>query len=236
MHTKMLLKVRRYPTIAALVALGMSIAAPYALATSLGTNLTLSGLMTVPAGYSLDTAAAGVLNLGTTTATTVNIGGTQATIKVLGNLQIPANYSIDTAAAGTLNIGTTTANAITIGKSGVTTNNPGLSTMTNASTTLLSIGGSTGSTLSTVQAGYCSLVAVTVTATSTAYTTCTGAGTVDNTYRVFTQATSSMPSGLLLDAASTTATAGTLSLRVNNANAGANTSTGSISINFWAFK
>ena len=113
--------VRRYPTIVALVALGVSVAAPYALATSIGTNLVMSGTMTVPAAQSLDVASAGTLNIGTTTATLVNIGNTGANLSILGNTKIPAAYSIDVLAAGTLNIGTTTATAITIGKSGVIT-------------------------------------------------------------------------------------------------------------------
>jgi hypothetical protein len=193
----MLTKLQRHPLVPLLVGLSLAIGAPYALATSVGTNLTLSGLMTVPPGYSLDTDA-----------------------------------------AGTLNIGTTTATSITIGQSGVTTTVRGLLSSTgNASTTLLSIGGSTGTTLATVQVGTCTVVTGSVAATSTAYTTCTGAGTVDNTYKVVLEPNASgLGAGLSVDAASTTATAGTISVRVVNINAGASATIGTPTFTYWAFK
>lgn len=197
------------------------------------------GLFQVPAAYGIDTSAAGVLNIGTTTATTINIGGTQATMKVLGLFQVPAAYGIDVAAAGVLNIGTTTANAITIGKSGITTTFPGAVTISGAaSSTSIKVGSDQVSTISGMIFGTCNLVTVSVTATSTAFTTCTGAtGVVSSLYNaVFVSATSSLPAGLIIDAASTTLTSGTLSLRINNVNAGANTNTGAISVNFWALR
>src|SRR3989344_3097374 len=84
--------------------------------------LTAGGTITVPAAYSLDTAAAGRLNIGTTTATGITIGSTSMTSAiVLGrDFTVPAAYGMDTAAAGILNIGTTTATTINIGRSGQT--------------------------------------------------------------------------------------------------------------------
>ncbi len=74
-------------------------------------------------GYGLDSTGA-VLNIGTTTATTINIGSTGATVAIRGNLTIPGAYSID-AVTGVLNIGTSTATAINIGKASITTTNIG---------------------------------------------------------------------------------------------------------------
>jgi hypothetical protein len=82
-----------------------------------------------------------------TTALFTNGLTTYAPIVAGGNITVPAGYSLDTATAGVLNLGTTTANAITIGKSGMTTTFPGavtvsgLTTLGNASTTVLSTTG-----------------------------------------------------------------------------------------------
>ena len=105
-----------------------------------------------------------------------------------------------------------------------------------ASTTQLRVGNDIVSTLSGMILGTCTLNTVIVTATSTAYTTCTGATGVTSSYTVFVQPGVPLPSGLILDAASSTATTGTLSLRITNATAGANTATGAAVVNFWAVR
>ena len=96
--------------------------------------------------------------------------------------------------------------------------------------------GAAGTAINTMQAGSCTLVSVSAVASSTTFTTCTGAGTIDNTYKVVLQPMSTLPAGLMVDAASTTVTAGTVSVRINNVDAGANTTTGTPTLNFWAFK
>src|SRR3989344_5254606 len=68
--------------------------------------LTAGGTITVPAAYSLDTAATGI-TIGSTSMTSAIVLGRDFTV--------PAAYGIDTAAAGILNIGTTTATTINIG-------------------------------------------------------------------------------------------------------------------------
>ena len=105
-----------------------------------------------------------------------------------------------------------------------------------ASTTNLRVGSDTVSSIAGMIFGYCTIATVTVNATSTAYRDCTGATGVTDSYRVFVQATSSLPAGLVVEAASSTATTGTINLRIGNNTAGANTATGIVSFNFWAVR
>ena len=84
-------------------------------------DVATSGNITVAAAQGLDTNAAGVLNLGNTTATTVSIGGTAATALNLGAggalaraISIGTGTGIDTINIGT---GATGADVITIGNS-----------------------------------------------------------------------------------------------------------------------
>lgn len=200
---------------------------------------TLYNNLIIPAAYSLDTLAAGTLNIGTTTANLINIGSSAATTSVLGPVTVRAAGTIDAGTAGALYIGTSTANAIGIGKAGVTTSIAGLANSTgNASTTLLSIGGSTGNTLNTVLFGFCTLAAVTVNATTTNGVACTGATGLDTTFtRVFVMATSTLPSGVTIQQASTTATA-TINVMLFNAGGigNATISSSTVSLNYWAVK
>lgn len=105
-----------------------------------------------------------------------------------------------------------------------------------ASTTDLKVGSDMVSTVSGMIFGYCTIATVTVNATSTAYRDCTGATGVTSSYRVFVQATSSLPAGLHIEAASSTATTGTINVRIVNATVGANQATGINSFNFWAVR
>jgi len=75
-------------------------------ATTLGNNVT------IPAYYSLDTAASGDLNIGTSTATAITIGGLQATTTF--PFIVRANYGLDS--TGALYLGTSTATSLTIGR------------------------------------------------------------------------------------------------------------------------
>lgn len=189
-------------------------------------STTIMGVLTLQPGYSLDARTVGTLNIGTTTASRVIIGSPTASTTIGGVLSVPAGYSLDVTSAGRLNIGTTTANSIWIGKAGVTTEIYGT-----ASSSAAKIGG--GTTIAGVVFGYCNIASVTITATSTGYAVCSGATGVAASDRVWVMATSSMPAGMIVEAASSTA-ADTISLRINNANTGANTATGAISLNFWA--
>lgn len=110
----------------------------------------------------------------------------------------------------------------------------GLTSYGTASTSGLIVNGPT--TLSGIVAGFCNIPATTVTASSTDYATCSGATGVEVGYRVFVMATSSMPEGLFITAA-TSSGASTIGVRImNTAPTGVDTSTGNISFNFWAFR
>jgi len=76
-------------------------------ATTIGLNMSVSN------GYGLD-AVSGTLNIGTTTATTINIGSPTGTTAIRGNMTFPTAYGLDSSGA-ILNIGTTTATTINIG-------------------------------------------------------------------------------------------------------------------------
>lgn len=100
--------------------------------------------------------------------------------------------------------------------------------------------GSAGTAITAIQFGSCTLTTATANATSSVYTICTGAGTVDNNYKVFLQPTSTLLPGLTIGAASTTVTAGTISVRIDNpfgnSGGGVSTSTGAGTVSFWAVR
>ncbi|MDO8514635.1 MAG: hypothetical protein Q7S50_03770 [bacterium] len=92
-------------------------------------------------------------------------------------------------------------------------------------------------TISGLVFGYCNIGTVTISASSSDYAVCDDATGVRSTDRVFVQATSSLPSGMFIEAASTTAAA-TISFRIHNdgLSGGGSLATGAISINFWALR
>ncbi|OGG72561.1 hypothetical protein A3A38_04450 [Candidatus Kaiserbacteria bacterium RIFCSPLOWO2_01_FULL_53_17] len=105
-----------------------------------------------------------------------------------------------------------------------------------ASTTALKVGDDSDvTTINGMIFGYCTLASVTVVATSTAQTHCTGATGLIANDRVWVMATSSLPAGLVVSAASSTA-ASIIGVRVTNATAGADTATGAVSLHFWAVR
>ena len=63
---------------------------------------TFSNNITVPAAYGLDTAAAGVLNIGTTTATTINIGKAGVPVVIANASSTLANFGGGTTVTGLL--------------------------------------------------------------------------------------------------------------------------------------
>src|SRR3989344_3967520 len=105
-----------------------------------------------------------------------------------------------------------------------------------ASTTALKVGDDSDvTTINGMIFGYCTLASVTVVATSTAQTHCTGATGLIANDRAWVMATSSLPAGLVVSAASSTA-ASIIGVRVTNATAGADTATGAVSLHFWAVR
>lgn len=207
-------------------------------ATTIGSNIATGGNITVAPGYGLDASSGGVLNIGTTTATTINIGGSQALTKILGNASTTM-VSLSGALWVGGNATTTSAGAISTGSTLSVSGDTSLST---ASTTgLVKIHqlkiATTGSTLSGMAFGYCNFATnVTIVSTTTAYVVCQDATGVLASDRVFTQATSSLPDGLFISAASSTA-ADTISVRLGSTgDADGSVATGLISINFWAVR
>ena len=223
-------KARRVIGLASVAALTVS---GSVFASSIGTNfvvdgtLTAGGNMTVPAAYSLDVATAGTLNVGTTTATLVQIGNASSNTSILGNLLIPAAYSIDVAAAGALNIGTTTANAITIGKSGVNTNVAGRLGVASTTpyvalgvtgTTTSSAGivvGALGSPINQIVFGTCTPSFGAVNASSTAVATCTATGVTNTSGNAIVTPASGLPNFVVMQSASTTG-ANTIQIEILN--------------------
>ena len=150
---------------------------------------------------------------------------------------------------------TITTNIQTDGTLSVT----GLSSFTNASSTLLSTSGNfmvngfatttasngnfatagtvsvgaTANAITDMSVGFCTIPTTTVTASSTNYADCTTNVTISTSDRVFVQATGSLPVNFVIEAASTTA-ATTINVRILNTGMIAGTLTGINSFNFWA--
>jgi len=276
----------------------------------------VSGTFTIGADHALDVAAVGQLNIGTTTATSILIGGSGTTTTVAGPLtanelatfgasasitgnlstagSIWVNGNATTTAAGailsqahiaagggygdagsvladngdvlmngnlvvdgtsTLSDGASTTNAslsgeLWVGGNATTTAAGNISTQGSVTATsfISADGGLTvgmnGSPQSETLFGYCTIASgTTVNASSTEYLDCAnatdsvGASPVDNTFRVFVQATSSMPADFVITAASSTAVSGTIQVQVlNTGMLGGNRDPGTVSLNFWAVK
>ncbi|MBI4079811.1 hypothetical protein HY414_01100 [Candidatus Kaiserbacteria bacterium] len=109
-----------------------------------------------------------------------------------------------------------------------------------ASSTDMRVGNDNVTTVSGIVFGFCSFADVTsFTASTTKFVSCTGATGVTSSYRVFVQATSSLESAFVIQSASSTATAGTIQLRVLNTDMDSNngnTTLNGASINFWAVR
>lgn len=105
-----------------------------------------------------------------------------------------------------------------------------------ASTTNLQVGVN-GSTIQDMIVGYCTLGTANITTASTTYADCTGASSaIDTSYRVFVQATSSLPIATVVTAASSTATAGTIQVRLWGDTGATNISAATVSLSYWAVK
>jgi hypothetical protein len=98
----------------------------------------------------------------------------------------------------------------------------GATTMSTASSTglvkanSLNVGGS-GTNVNSIVFGYCTITgAPSITASSTAFVVCSGATNITSAFEVFVQATSSLTSNLIIQSASSTPTAGSISLQIYN--------------------
>ncbi len=211
-------------------------------AVNASSTIATSGNITVPGAYGIDTAGAGILNIGTTTATTINIGrsgqtaallgnftlvGTlnaSSTIATSGNITVPGNYSLDTAGGGALSIGTTTATSVIIGSAsasvGIASSSP-ITALGVTGTTTSSLGariGAYGSGITQLLFGTCTYnPGAAVLASTTRSTNCTGATGVRLTDRVFVTPHGLEPS-LVFTSASSTATNDVIQVSVYNTN------------------
>lgn len=192
---------------------------------SVGTFNTFTALQIFNANASTtQLSASGKIYVGSTGTTTIN--GNLGVSSFSGGLTITPDYSLDTSSPGNLHIGTTTATGIIVGKSGVTTSIAGPVSM--AST--MSVGG--GTAVNGIIFGSCSISNSTlISPSSAAYFNCTNALGANSSYRVFIQATSSLPSSLFVQSASSTGT-NLINLQIYNASA-TSTAPGGISLNFF---
>ncbi len=192
--------------------------------------VTLSVVGGVTLGAALVTAA-------TTISTNISTGGTlevtgvttltgaatlSSTLEVNGDITLQNDETISNSTNGTITLGATTMKLVGT-----------------ASTSAIKVGDEAdASTINGLIFGYCT-ADITVTASSTAYVDCTAtpASAVQSGDRVFVQATSSMPTQLVVIAASSTASAGTIQLRVLNTGITAGDVSSSVnSLNFWAVR
>ena len=148
----------------------------------------------------------------------------------LGATLVGAVTTISTAISTAGDITTTegnllvTAGTLTVG---------GDTTLASTTATGLKVG-QTGTRHTGILSGYCTIAATNITATTTAQATCSGATGVTTSYKVFVQATSSLPGMIVVQAA----TSSTDAIEVIFFNTGLGTTTaggiGPLSLNFWA--
>ena len=174
--------------------------------------LTLSAAAGVGTGALIALAA-------TTISTNISTAGTLTVsdISSLANASTTSNVSV--------------AGALWVGGYASTTSAGAISTKSTLAV------GSTGTALSDMTVGFCSVSGLSVTASSTKFIDCTTSVTISASDIVFVQATSSMPVQLVLQAATTTS-ATNISLRFLNTglNPGAagDVTTQNFSLYFWA--
>src|SRR3989338_5288744 len=132
---------------------------------------------------------------------------------------------------GAVTLGDAIGDDVTITGNATTSNS--LFVTGTASTTKLSVGG--GAVFTILVGGYCTIVTTTVTASSSAGVSCTGATGVQTTDRIFVMATGSLLSQFQVIAASSTAN-GAINLMILNHGYTVTTATGINSFNWWAFR
>lgn len=162
----------------------------------------------------------------TTISTNINTGGT---------LDVTGKATLANASTTML---TSTGNVWVNGYATTTASNGNIATAGNisaegtASTTNLIVGGNS-TTVGGIAFGYCTISdSATITASTSKMFTCSNATNITTSHRVFLQATSSLPSGLSIQTASSSA-ASTIQLTIfNHLPTGVATAPGAISINF----
>ncbi len=214
---------------ASAVVLGAAIVAA---ATTISTNVQTDGTLAVTGLSSLSQASSTMLSANTAYfgATATSTFGSDGTLTVLGGTSLRGATSTSLAVTGS----TTVSSVLNVG--GAVNAGVGLTVGTLASTSQLIVGGdNTNGTISGMLTGFCNVTtAVSITATSTGYVDCAATGVRAND-RVFVEATSSLPAGIIVEAASSSAN-GNINIQLNNANYGVSKSVNNISLNFWAVR
>jgi hypothetical protein len=95
--------------------------------------------------------------------------------------------------------------------------------------------GTTNNTIEGINFGFCTFASVNITASSSDMATCSSATGVESGDRIFVMATSSLPDGFVITAASSTAS-DVIQLRILNHGQSGAVATGINSINFWAVR
>lgn len=230
-------------------------------ATSIGTNLSVSGTltntgaatfsstvgitglttMTYASSTSISSSAGswfatggGNVGIGTSNPlTTLEVVGTASSTRVI----VTSQSATTTVSTGGFTVGTTQLVVQqTSGNVGLGVTNPAtvLEVLGTASSTGLRVGGYT--TFANLIAGSCNMANATVTASTTGAALCTGATGVNSNSKVFLMATSSLPSNFIITNASSTATDGTIGLMLFNTGVPGTTTTNNISLNYWSFR
>src|SRR3989338_6630537 len=242
-------------TVATIVSLFLVVSAVQA-TTTISTDITTGGALSV-------TGASTLTGLTTNVAGYVS----QASSTLVGNLTVTRTFSPTHTSASTFTVsglpslGQASSTRLSVfdtayfGGSATTTINSagnvsvagtlavtGASTLAGAtfsglaSSTTLKVGNDSVSTVSGLIFGFCT-ASITATASTSAYADCSGATGVTSSYKVFLQATSSLPSQIVLQAASSTVTTGTINIQVLNTGiTGGNVSASVNSFNFWAVR
>lgn len=169
----------------------------------------------------------GATLVGAVTTISTNVV-TEGTLSVTGLSTLTAGYVSQ--ASSTVVGAFTATGAATLGSTlGVT----GATTLASTTATGFKVG-QTGTRHTGFLSGYCTIAATSLTASTTTQVTCSGATGVTTSYRVFVQATSSLPSPIVIQ----TATSSTNAIEVRLLDTGLGTTTlGGIdptSLNFWA--
>ena len=196
-------------------------------ATTISTNITTGGTLSVTGASTLtgNVTAAGTLGV---TGLTTMVYASSTGQSLTGNIQVAGNILAN-------------GYATTTGSNGNFATEGTLTSVGLASTTSLVVGGnSTNGTLAGMIHGTCNLGQASITASSTRGLVCSSATGVTTAFKVFVTATSSLathlgsPSnGFAIVAASSTAV-GTIGVEVSNLTGAANTPAGTL--NFWAVR
>ncbi len=218
-------------------------------ATTIGANIATTGTLSVTGLSSFGQASSTMLSVlgpayfGTTATSTFDTDGSLALLGGLTGTTASFNSTLHAGGATTL---------------GSTLSVTGLSSLSNASSTMLSANtayfgqtatstfdaagdlavkgtlqaGSDGTALTHMVVGYCSIASATVAASSTAYADCTTSATISTSDRVFVTATDTL-NNFIIEAASSTS-ASNIQVRILNTGMIAGTEFGNHSLSFWA--